>query len=223
MNLMTRLRRMMLAAIAVWPVLLSFAASAAEQGGDRQAIADERDAVEARFRTRVAGCKRRFLVTACVDTARSERSADLERLRARQRGLDEIRRRERAADRSEALRRKAMETAVRPVDRADRPADASGRAPLPRREPAPEPRLPSARSAPEPTPLFGSHRSKAATVPAAERREAEKRSRLSFEARQQRAAEHRDAATSRETQLLLRRPMAAPLPVPQAASAVTGR
>lgn len=199
------------------------AAETAAADRELESIATQRDAAEAAFRSRVAECQRQFFVTSCVDGAKAERRDTIGRLRARQRGIDEARRRERAAARSQSLQQRSLEGADRRTGREVGPGKGAtvpaARQQEPRKAGGPPER--AAASGPrEPTPLLGGVRSRPAAPSTAERQASEIRSRASFESRRQEAAEHRGAVKEREALRALQRPGAAPLAVPESASAV---
>jgi hypothetical protein len=206
------------------------AASASEQ----HRIAAERAAAEARFAARERECRTRFIVTACIDEAKSERRDALDKLRARQLGADEVRRRERAAERQSELAAKAAEDARLGKERAARAAvtTASGASQTPRiriaspRRGSPAERAASAASGPMlrnsgPDKAFGL--SRRASEPAAVRQAREARSRAAFEKRQRQAAEHREVVSTETLRRMASKPPAAALPAPSAASAAKRR
>lgn len=211
------------------------AASAAASAGERQRIASERAAAEARYAARERECKTRFVVTACIDEAKIERRDVLDKLRARQLGADETRRRERAAARQSELSEKAAEDARVEKERAARAAaaGASGAASQPARirissprRGAPPERATSAASAPAarasgPDQVFGFSPHPSET--AAARKEHEARSRAAFEKRQRQAAEHREEATTATLRRMASKSPASPLPAASSASATMPR
>ena len=75
--------------------------------GERDRIARERAAVEARFVEREAACQARFAVTDCVNQARGERREALAPLRRQTIALDDEQRQQRAARRLDEVRKKA--------------------------------------------------------------------------------------------------------------------
>lgn len=197
---------------------------------ERQRIASERAAAEARFAARERECRTRFVVTSCIDEAKSERRDALDKLRARQLGADEVRRRERAAQRQSELAAKAAEDARADKERKARVAAASAsgaasqsariRVSSPRRGTSPE-RSASAASAassrataPDKLLGFSPHPVEAAAV----RKEREARSRAAFEKRRQAAIEHREESTTATLRRMSSKSPAAPLPAPSAAS-----
>lgn len=211
---------------------ISPAPTSAASATERQSIASERAAVEVRFAARERECNARFIVTSCVDEAKIERREALDKLRARQRGADEARRRERAAQRQSELSEKAEEDARVETERAARAAAASAsgaasqpariRVSSPRRG-APPDRTASAASAHanESDKLFGFSPRPPET--AASRQDREARSRAAFEKRQRQAAEHREEATTATLRRMASKSPAAPLPAASAASATKTR
>ena len=94
----------------VWVALLAATAPAGavvDDRAERERIASERAATEARFVEQERACQQRFAVTACVQEAQRERRASLARLRGQQTQLDDEKRRQRAAERTESIRSKA--------------------------------------------------------------------------------------------------------------------
>ncbi len=224
-----------LAADAIGASPASAASASAASATERQRIASERAAAEARFAARERECKTRFIVTSCVDEAKSERRDALDKVRARQLGADEVRRRESAAQRQSELAEKAAEDAQVEKERAARAAAASAsgvasqpariRISSPRRGAPPE-RAAGAASAHspranEPDKVFGF--SPRAPETAASRQVREARSRAAFEKRQRQAAEHREEATTATLQRMASKSPAAPLPAASAASATKSR
>ena len=224
-----------LAADALGAVATSAASASATFATERQRIASERAAAEARFAARERECKTRFVVTACVDEAKGERRDALDKLRARQLGADEVRRRERAAQRQSELAEKAAEDARVEKERAARvaAAGASGAASQPARirvssprRGAPPERAASAASASSsrangPDKVFGF--SPRAPETAASQQAREARSRAAFEKRQRRAAGHREQSTTATLQRMASKSPAAPLPSASAASTTKPR
>lgn len=210
----------------------------AAPAGERQRVASERAAAEARYAARELECKTRFIVTACIDEAKSERRDTLDKLRARQLGADEVRRRERAAARQSELSEKAAEDARVEKERAVRAAasSSSGAASQPARIRISSPRrgasadrassAASAASAPAarsggPDQVFGFSPHTAGTAAARQDREA--RSRAAFEKRKRQAAEHREEATTATLRRMASKSPASPLPTASGASAVKPR
>jgi hypothetical protein len=90
---------------ALWLAVPVFAAEDAV--GERARIPAERSAAEATLAERERECGTRFVVTACVEEARSDHRATLDALRRRQALLDEAERRQRAGERLDRLAAKA--------------------------------------------------------------------------------------------------------------------
>ena len=111
-------------AILVWVALIMVAAPAdavVNDGVERERIAGERAATEARFAEQERVCQERFAVTACVQEAQHERRVSLARLRGQQTQLDDEKRRQRAAERADSIRSKA-EATQRPDGMPRKPA-----------------------------------------------------------------------------------------------------
>lgn len=233
-----RASAMLIAALSLTVAVEALAADAvgsAPSAGERQRIAGERAAAEMRYAARERDCKTRFVVTACIDEAKSERRDALDKLRSRQLGADEARRRERAAARQSELSEKAAEDARVEKERAAR-ATASGasgaasqpariRVSSPRRGAPPE-RAASAANVPAarasgPDQVFGFSPRPSET--AAARQEHEARSRAAFAKRHRQAAEHREEATTATLRRMASKSPAAPLPAASGASAIKPR
>ena len=172
---------------------------------DRERIATERTAVETAFSARERECQTRFIVTSCVEKARLDRRDALAQLRRQDAVLDEAQRRQRAAQRVEAIRTKISNEEARqpkPSTRergnlAPKPAPAiTGKA---RHADAASRALPAASEADRRGPQ-GSNKAAA------------------FEARKQASQAHRDAVARRNAQKSAKAEKAA-LPLPSAASA----
>ena len=210
------------------------AAASSAPVGERERMAVERAAVEARFASRERECRKLFIVTSCVDDAKGERRQALDRLRARQLAVDEARRRERAAERRAELVEKAAEEARGERERAVRSAaraasdgasqSARGRALEPRREAAPSASAASgaAHRPGVPAPAHGPSPARPRESQA-QRQEREARSRAGFETRRQEAALHRDEAVERAVRRMASKSPAAALPAASAASASRSR
>jgi colicin import membrane protein len=167
---------------------------------ERDRIAAERAAVNARFAEQERACQEKFVVTACVDAARKEQRQTLMRLKRAETVLDEAERRETAARRRQASQERAAVQGAR----ASEPV-AEGPQPATRNPPAPNPpaALPPRRPASS----------------AAEQRAAEQRNEAAFEARARAAQAHRDTVARRNAQRASEGKAGAPLPVPSGASA----
>ena len=195
---------------------------------ERARIAQERNAVDARFSSRERECRQRFIVTSCVDDAKAERRLALDRLRARQLAVDEARRHERADERRAELADKAAEDARRESARAAHAAASAASSAAPPSGRPFEARRPEAatsatsggRDGPRPsTGVVGGTPPRRESKATREQREAAHRA--AFEARKAQALEHRDEAIERTTKRMAQKAPASPLPVPPAASAAT--
>jgi colicin import membrane protein len=181
--------------------LIAAAATAfARAEPERERIAAERAAVNARFAEQERTCQERFAVTGCVDAARKEQRTTLMRLKRAETVLDEAQRRESAARRRQALQERAAVQAAR----------ASA--------PVAEARQPGARNAPAPNPPAALPPPRPASS-AAERRVAEQRNEAAFEARARTAQAHRETVARRNAQRASEGKAGAPLPLPSGASA----
>ncbi len=164
---------------------------------ERARIGSERDAAQSAFVSRERDCQNSFVVTPCVETARRDLREVLLRLRRQEAVLDEMQRRERAAQRMETIRN-------RPV--APEPAARSASASPPR---SMKPEAPRARAHPAPAPK----------VSAAQRQRAEALSEQKFEAASQAASARRAAVEQRNAERAASGKKAVPLPVTAGASA----
>ncbi|MEQ1683455.1 MAG: hypothetical protein ABL916_07375 [Burkholderiaceae bacterium] len=164
---------------------------------ERARISSERAAAQAAFVSRERDCQNSFVVTSCVETARRDLREVMLRLRRQEAVLDEMQRRERAAQRLETIR--------------NRPAAAE---PAPRQASAPEPR-----AAKPDTPRVRAHAAPVPKLSAQERQKAEALSEQKFEAASQAASARRAAVEKRIAERADSGKKAAPLPVPAGASA----
>jgi hypothetical protein len=193
--------------------------SAADLRKERDRIAHERAAAEARFNERQRECLTRFVATSCVEDAKRDRRETIGRLRNEQIVLEENDRRARAAARTEAIRRKTEAAAVR----SDRPVDEASREP---KSPRPERPPRAARAAEAASAVEGrSPRAGKSLLPPSHAKsparsaDDQARSRATFEAAQRAAEEHRAQVEARNAARAARRMPAAPLPLPPGASA----
>ena len=182
-----------------WLVLLGAALAHAEP--ERERIAAERAAANARFSDQERLCEERFVVTSCVDAARRELRMTLTRLHRVELTLDEAARRETATRRRQAVNDKA----------AAQEARASAPTEVTRRD--------TARAPPAPNPPVPASGTNASPQPADERRAIEQRNEANFEARARAAQAHRDAVERRNAQRSAQGKGVAPLPLPSGASA----
>jgi len=208
---MSRLMRVLQVALAgaiAGAGVSAFAAGAAptvvqaQAGSDRERIASERAAATARLAEQERVCRTQFVVTACVDAAQREFRVTQARLRREELALDE------AARRAAAARRK-QEIAERAAAQASQPADAGPAVPREGARRMPSPNAPAA-----PAPI----RSRRASS-AEDQRAEELRNEAALEARVRAAQAHRAAVERRNAERAARGKVAAPLPMPSAASA----
>lgn len=106
-------------------LLAGHAAQGAERSAERAQVAAERQRLEAQYSAEEARCRERFAVSSCVDEVRKRRRQALAGVRQRELALDDAERRQRAAERQEAVARKQAELAARPV-----PAEGPRHAPV---------------------------------------------------------------------------------------------
>ncbi|MGH8798140.1 MAG: hypothetical protein ACREXI_13855 [Caldimonas sp.] len=204
-----------LAVVLVAGVGAAWAEGTAPPPRDRQHIEADRAAAEARFAERERVCGERFIVTSCVDDAKRERRETLSRLRHEQNQLDDALRKERAGERTEAIRKHAAEQAERASESASREPRASvRRSPtqprVAKREGGAEEFLPPAQS---------SHAAGSAARAGVSRADEEARSRASFDAAHREAEAHRLEIEQRNARRAAKHKPAAPLPLPPGASA----
>lgn len=184
--------------------------AAADDAKQRERIRTEREAVQATYRQQVEECNTRFVVTSCVDAARAQRHAALDKLDKQQLVLDEARRAQRAAERTEAIeskvsgeeaRRREEAARERSATRRDAPADAA------------KPAASAASAAPR--------AARAASTPA-ERAQSEARARRAYELKQLQAEAHRQEVARRNQERAKKANPGAPLPVPSASAVMQG-
>ncbi|HEX6016555.1 MAG TPA: hypothetical protein VFZ28_00490 [Burkholderiaceae bacterium] len=190
--------------------VLALGATAAEgepsEQAQRDRLAAERDAAQARYEQAVRECERGFVVTSCIDRAKAERRATLDRVAREQAALDDAQRRRRADERRQRIADKQAQQAAA----AQRSTAAS----------APQERVrtttqssPTAASRPG-----GRFESRSAEEAAAADAEAARRAAQSAE-RRARAKAHEEAVLERNAERAAHKPPAAPLPVPSAPAA----
>jgi hypothetical protein len=193
---------------------------AASYDEERNRIAAERAAANAKFADEQRECRKRFIVTSCEEAALTEQRATLARLHHEQTLLDETRRHDAAELRRNEIQEKAAAQAAAQAARASEPDAAPERERSHRAQPRPAAplkqhegsRLSSgarARHVPE-----GAGAASAADPAAVEKRNEEK-----FEANARAAKEHREAVEKRNAERAAKGKVAAPLPAPSAASA----
>jgi len=223
-----------LAGLVIGPAFVSRCAAAepdvalsAEQD-ERDRLSTERAAIEARFATRERECRKRFVVTSCVDDARRDRRQALDQLRSRQLAVDEARRRERTAQRRAELAEKAAEDAQRDREKRSSRQGAASAAEAASDADAPVRIRPHSQgTAGETNAAPGQPRSPAADLglkphvaePMAVRARREAQSRAAYDARQHDAAAHRQVTVDRAVKRMVAKSPAASLPIPGSASA----
>ncbi len=212
---------------ALLAALVAAALSAPARADDGTDAAEQRRlAIESAYQQASRDCKARFVSSACLDAAAVQRRDALAEWR-RQRALrDDERRRLRAADRLQAVERKAREAEARRLmaspDSAGRRLDASA--------PRSAPSASRAAIAPAATPPTTAGLPAAAASAASGRRRPERadgpQSRVevarrveAFRRREQAAQAHRQAVEQRNAARDARQPPAAGLPVPDAGAA----
>lgn len=194
--------------VAMFPMICLTAqestAQAASAQAERKQIADERKAIESRFRAGEAVCREQFVVTACVNEQQTQRREALELLRQRELVLDETKRKAEAEENARRLEAKRQESANRPP-------------PVPRAASAANPPLSAKLPASAPSGRVRS-RSKTADDPAtaAERVAAQQR-------RASEAAAHRASVEQRNAERAAKgkksTPLGVPAPLPLASAA----
>ena len=181
----------------------------AAERAERDRISAERQHAQEVFAARERECRDRFAVTACLDAARRDRRAALDRLRLQQDALDEVDRKRRAAQRIEEIRSNisADEAKRRDIEQRQRAKAlqqaeaASAAASAPEAPAAPAPRASAVAAQP--------HRTASAVDP---------RKVQAYEQRQADAKAHREAAARRNAERAAKGKPANPLPTPGAAS-----
>lgn len=183
----------------------------AEARAERRAAIDaERSAAEAVYRTKLADCNTRFVVSSCVEAARKERHDTLKRLDSERTAIDDVEREERAQARRAAIAKKESEAAQREreAQAADAPASHAGARRLTAPRPLPE-LVPSDAKPPQ---------------SAQQRAADEARARSAYALKQLQAEARRQEAARRNAERAGKSKTAAPLPDPPdeafAASAV---
>jgi colicin import membrane protein len=202
-------------------LLAGLVSAVAAPPDERERLATERRAVEARYAQARAACQTQFLVNDCLEAALTQRRHALEGLRQQQLLLDDAGRRERAAERrqqqlraqgqasraSAPLSRRPRQGAVAGADGASVVPAAPGAGSVPA-DSAPSATAPVSRPAPPPA---------TRTAPGAAGSEA--RHQRAFDRRQQAADEHRRAVEARNARQQAVHAPAASLPLPAASSA----
>lgn len=192
-----------LVALALALAMPCIAGAADDSLAERARIRAERARAESAYAAAARDCNARFVVTSCVEDARAERRQTLTRLRNEELVLDRAERKQRAAERAQAIRHKQAQE-DRPRPRLVVP-QAAGSDPRPRLHL----RVPGA-------PTAAGHRPPRLTP------EEESRNRAVFEQRQREAEAHREAVERRnaERAAKAKKPSRAlPVPPPEGASA----
>jgi hypothetical protein len=165
-------------------------AAAAGPSDERARITRQRHALETRFAEQEAECRTRFSVTACIDDVKARRRDSMNVLREQELQLDDAERKQRTAQRLQALEAKRLEMLARP----------------PVAPPAPVTRV-VPRAVPEPRETRRP-RDTAAEAEAAARRAS------AAEAQRDEAAEDRAKIAAREAARAAKPKKSAPLPLP---------
>ncbi|HET7525106.1 MAG TPA: hypothetical protein VFK10_04115 [Burkholderiaceae bacterium] len=173
----------------------------------REQINAERAAAQARYEQAIAECERGFVVTSCVNQAKAERRAALDRLSREQMALDDAQRKRRAEQRRQQIAEKRAQQAQEAAAARDAASSPAPQVRTPRQPAAPASGAKAARRA-EP------HSSDAAAATAAEATERAS----DAQERRERAQAHEEAVRKRNAERAAQRPPAAPLPLPDAAS-----
>jgi len=196
-----------LAALAsvVTPSLATNSAAA-----EHERIARERVDVQAALKKQEAACQERFVVTPCLEAARKAEREALARLRRQEVLLDEQARKQRAAERAQAIRNNISADEAR---RRDESAGPTASAPV-RVERAELAETPARVDRAQRELPVGERRMDVATRRAAEQQHIER-----YEADRRAAQMHREAVEQRNAKRAASGKAAAPLPVPSGASA----
>ena len=186
-----------LAAVLMWVGSPAVGEGVGTEAQERARIATERAAAQSAFGSRERDCQNSFVVTPCVESARRDLREVLLRLRRQEAVLDEMQRRERAAQRLETIRKRPVVTGL---------AASQAVAPTPRAVKLDPPRV-------------RAHEPRAPSVSAAERERAEALSEQTFEAASQAASARRVAVERRNAERAASAKGSAALPLPAGASA----
>jgi len=184
--------------------------AAMDTAAERTRIARERADVQAALTKQEAACQERFVVTPCVEAARKAEREALARLRRQEVLLDEQVRKQRAAERAQAIRNSISADEAR---RRDESAAATASAPV---------RVERAELAETPSRTERARRELPVAerpTDAAARRAAEQEHIERYEADRRAAQAHRESVEQRNAKRAASGKVAAPLPVPPGASA----
>ena len=214
-------RRLGVLSLLVAWLATAMATAMAAPPDERERLAGERRAVDARHAAAVAACQLRFLVNDCIEVARSQQRLALDGLRRQQLLLDDARRRERAAERLKLQQDRAQSQSQVPVPAAQasapllrQPRQAAAGASA--ASAASVSSVASAASAASSTALKLRHTASPTAAPAFEPRAAsgERQHQQAFDQRQQAAREHQRAVELRNARLDAARQPAGSLPLP---------
>ena len=200
----------------------AMASAAAAPPDERERLAGERRAVDARHAEAVAACRLRFLVSDCVALARSQQRLALDGLRRQQLLLDDARRRERAAERLKLQQNRAQAQsqvpAPVPAPQASAPLLRQPRQAAAGASAASAAAAASAASAASSTALKRRQAASTTAAPASAPRAAsgERQHQQAFDQRQQAAREHQHAVELRNVRRDAARQPAGNLPLPTA-------
>jgi len=195
---------------AVWAGVAATSHAATSAAAERERIARERADVRAALAKQEAACQERFVVTPCIEAARRAEREALARLRRQEVLLDEQARKQRAADRAQAIRDGVSADEAR---RREESSAATASAPV---------RVERAELAETPTHIDRPQRELPTSprpIDAAARRAAEQQHIERYEADRRAAQAHREAVELRNAKRAASGKAAAPLPVPSGASA----
>ncbi|MBC7995623.1 MAG: hypothetical protein H7Z15_20530 [Rhizobacter sp.] len=167
----------------------------ADDAAQREALKQQRTAIEAQHAQREEACRKQFVVTPCLEKVRVDKQEALEGVRIQELALEEAQRRQRAEAQAQRVADKAKEAQAR--DNTPVAAPKVPKAPQVRAAKVAKPAVPKA-SAPD-------------------RSAAEKRDREAFEARQREIQAHRQAVIKRNEERAARKP---PKPLPVTGSGV---
>jgi len=177
---------------ALWLLLVCCGLAHADDQADREQIQKKRETIEAQHAQREQACRQQFVVTPCLEKARTDKQNALRPLSVQEQALDEAKRRERAQAQVQRLSEKAQAAQER-----DKPE-------LPQPPKAPQVAEPKA------------IRPSSPKASAPDRSAIEKRQREAFEARQREIQAHREMVEKRNAERAAKK---APVPLPLPASA----
>ena len=185
-------------ALLCWGV----AAAPDSDASERERIAADRRAVQARFETARRDCETRFVVNQCLAQARQARREALGVLQRQSHLLDDARRRARAVERLRDIQARESAAAAKPALAPAAPASATLKGAA------------AASTKPRLQPAVGPAAAASAVAQAARRRAAQQQQRL------REAQAHQDAVQARNAKQDAHRPPAASLPVPAPSASV---